>query len=315
MWSVLNDWKHGFTHPDDYQICLPQLTLIKLESQQPHDSATFLAHVDAPALRKLKVLGDIGFVAEHDVTETLLELLPENSSERIPFLKHVSVAALTVYEQEYCLSVTAHPSSSTWLEEEAAEFVICSGAVVNWKVSFGLGLRDLLEICRGARLTRLEVTGDHNTVDRHEWSSVFRAFPTLEILQAGGRGLATVLWDGLRIASTTPSSDGAESEPAIESDPASPPQLEEGGDVVDVACPRLQRIDLVGDLDADEELFAAILECLQDRADRSTRLDMLCMALRHNTDQDYERMKAKHMRALEALAGSVEYHDMESYEY
>ncbi|KAI0824401.1 hypothetical protein BC628DRAFT_434595 [Trametes gibbosa] len=270
-------------------INLHRLTRIEVSGHSPSLSAVFLTHLLIPADAHVIINGDLGDVAEEDVTETLSALLPPPAvrNDSLPVLQcSIRRVALDVLFTDYELS--AFTSVSAGLP--SLFLSISSSDVDEWEDSLDRGILDLVHLFSGSPLTDLQVSGICDNVDQEHWEVIFNTFPDLEKITLRGEGSISAFWTAL---SSVPND-------RHDLAPPSPP------------CPRLKHITCRGYFEDVAILFATMYHSLMHRAECGSRLESLCVEAFSSNTPDYQEMTDTYASQLHGIVNVVVFSDLRS---
>ncbi|KAI0692815.1 hypothetical protein C8T65DRAFT_71974 [Cerioporus squamosus] len=204
--------------------------------------------------------------------------LPANRAATLPVLTTVTFVELYINADEY----TMRASRDATLLDETASFSLASGDIFEWDAYLqSCGLRDLVDIFRGAPLTRISIAGDFNSVvNSDDWRTVFAAFPKLEVLEcyACGKSLTSLVWKALELDDPTQA----------------------------ITCPQLRSISMDGCVVTSREgatlFFERILACLLSRfIPDGRRMQELALGLRSLGEVQDRRLRQDYAPGLQNL--------------
>ncbi|PIL34659.1 hypothetical protein GSI_03439 [Ganoderma sinense ZZ0214-1] len=270
--GVSDEWPSRKPIPHRPPVVLPHLRSFSLEQRGIVRTSQFLAHLLIPASAHLKVAGDFlrrDDSPDSDTADTLGALLPPNRATVLPVLSTTLRLSAIVAENPRSIDVASSesilpPRGAGEHEKHRvdAQFALhLDGNDPGQEPWMAQCLRDLVECFGASPLTHLDLLWDHSSSDAADWERVFRTFPLLEELIVGSAQYyeAAKVFVGLHAAS---------SEARVDS--------------LVIACPNLRQVSL-GGVDA-VATYEAMRECLQDRADRGARLQVLDLSMVFNKD-------------------------------
>ena len=242
---IQGDWMHVARDvPSKNPLSLRHLESLSLVDHPPIYTSRFLSHVLLSPTVSLRIRGDLGDVAEGDVTETVSALLPPKPTVVVPALALVTGVFVDMCDSEYSLIGDVGQGRA---RASLVILDIYSSAINEWRGnSSHHGARDLLSVFGSAPLTTLRFTADCGVVAAETW-----IYPLLETLSLGILDTTETAFTGLMNAPPTTDSP--------------------------VPCPGLRSISVTGRF--DEGSLDATLRCLRDRAEKGHRLETIMMDL------------------------------------
>ena len=285
----LNDFLSDLQPPDESQksrqvpwrplISFPHMKEMCLD-QECHDSiALFLAHILLP--EAMTRLGIYAVFRSNGSDARMAATLPADRVNTLPMLSKVNHVDLDMWDDEYRM----YARTDADLLQGKVVLDLYADEIPGWDHFLqSRGILDLLDIFRYARLRRLWISGDFDTITRpNEWKTVFTAFSKLETLECIARGKSTPSpWLALHIAQST--------EQAI--------------------CPRLHTIRLVGcRLRGGEKaklFFENAIACLRSRAARGNTLQKLDLQVKSKGDQAGAAMQRKYLPTVQQFVREVQ---------
>lgn len=242
---IQGDWMHVARDvPSKNPLSLRHLESLSLVDHPPIYTSRFLSHVLLSPTVSLRIRGDLGDVAEGDVTETVSALLPPKPTVVVPALALVTGVFVDMCDSEYSLIGDVGQGRA---RASLVILDIYSSAINEWRGnSSHHGARDLLSVFGSAPLTTLRFTADCGVVAAETW-----IYPLLETLSLGILDTTETAFTGLMNAPPTTDSP--------------------------VPCPGLRSISVTGRF--AEGSLDATLRCLRDRAEKGHRLGKISMNL------------------------------------
>ncbi|KAH9847720.1 hypothetical protein C2E23DRAFT_863099 [Lenzites betulinus] len=262
------------------------LTTLDVSEYSPAISAAFLTHLRLPASARISIGGVLDPTAD-EATHSLCSLLPPAPilHEALPVLRG-SIRRVTANMWFSHYDVFAFTSASDLQAPDRLSFSL-SFDVTRWENRLSRGLSDLRDVFRGSPLTYLQLAGPHTHVDQEHWVGLFTSFPDLDTITLHGEGSIVPFWTAL-------ASGLDERHPG---DPDAPSPL----------CPRLKHVVYAGYHDDVDALFAAMLNCLVERAKWGLSLRSLRGLRRQGATTEYKEMADVYASKLRDIVGMVDF--------
>ncbi|RPD53952.1 hypothetical protein L226DRAFT_225637 [Lentinus tigrinus ALCF2SS1-7] len=272
-------------------IVLPYLSELAVLDELPEDVSAFLAPLRLSPQCSVTLRAGPNHVLEEWEEVIMSDMLPRNRAEVLPTLSSASAVELIMKDRDFALRGSSAAASGE--DRGSIECSLISRSLNRWEIFLEVGLRELIEVFRGAPVKQLRVTGDHRMESaRSCWSEVFEAFPMLDTVELSGWGAGTPMWIGLDMASGEHLSQDSD---------------DEGGEQASIACPGLRTVVVDGrSMMTSAKFFEAMLECLRRRVGHAAPLETLRLKLSPK-QKELEELKARYSPYLQGLVGNVSY--------